>query len=360
MKDKIISIVISPEVLKTEIVEESLNGIEFGVYSGFSDTLTGVSYNSALITGVTIPILLTQTYNDIGHYNEFEGFIAQTDITKNFVVSGNSSFPYTVSLYNSYSYNPEVSLVQTNYIVDWGDGSSSTQLNLQNEILLHTYNTVPSEYTITMTQATAFGITEVKKQVNVPLTGVTTTNIFGDINFIPQYGSWAGMPLNYKYIFTGDSNTNINDQTSNNYTQVPFAISGLTNSKLNLLRRYGSEPYVVGYVVNIGNNSYGQVDEIDPSYTAYSINNIHYIDFKNQTTAFYYDSSGITASQYIIPAIAKNEAMLDFVMDPEIESNVYVERGKYSPTEVIQRLGEVDNLGDLKRYGYGFFKFFGG
>jgi hypothetical protein len=34
---------------------------------------------------------------------------------------------------------------------------------------------------------------------------------------------------------------------------------------------------------------------------------------------------------------------------------VYVERGKNSAYERVQRLGEVDNIGDLLNYGYGFF-----
>jgi hypothetical protein len=36
-------------------------------------------------------------------------------------------------------------------------------------------------------------------------------------------------------------------------------------------------------------------------------------------------------------------------------TNLYVERGKNSAYEQIQRLGEVDNLGDLINYGYRFF-----
>jgi hypothetical protein len=33
-----------------------------------------------------------------------------------------------------------------------------------------------------------------------------------------------------------------------------------------------------------------------------------------------------------------------------------MERGKISGLEAIQRLGEVDNLGDISKYGYGYFK----
>jgi hypothetical protein len=34
---------------------------------------------------------------------------------------------------------------------------------------------------------------------------------------------------------------------------------------------------------------------------------------------------------------------------------VFIERGKNSGLERLIRLGEVDNIGDLEKYGYGFF-----
>jgi len=39
-----------------------------------------------------------------------------------------------------------------------------------------------------------------------------------------------------------------------------------------------------------------------------------------------------------------------------VQSDVFIERGKYTAFEQLQRLGEVDNIGDMERYGYGFFK----
>jgi hypothetical protein len=41
--------------------------------------------------------------------------------------------------------------------------------------------------------------------------------------------------------------------------------------------------------------------------------------------------------------------------EAEIQSNVFIDRGKYSGLERIERLGEIDNIGDLDKYGYGFF-----
>ena len=53
--------------------------------------------------------------------------------------------------------------------------------------------------------------------------------------------------------------------------------------------------------------------------------------------------------------ITKNEALLNVIDQPEVQTDIYVERGKNSALEYVERLGEVDNVGDLEKYGYGFF-----
>jgi len=47
---------ISPEVLSTDIVSETLSGNTFGVYSGMSEILSGGTNGDSLLTGLTIPI----------------------------------------------------------------------------------------------------------------------------------------------------------------------------------------------------------------------------------------------------------------------------------------------------------------
>ena len=44
------------------------------------------------------------------------------------------------------------------------------------------------------------------------------------------------------------------------------------------------------------------------------------------------------------------------VDEVQIFSNVFVERGKNSGYEKVQRLGEVKTLQDMEKYGYGYFK----
>jgi hypothetical protein len=64
----------------------------------------------------------------------------------------------------------------------------------------------------------------------------------------------------------------------------------------------------------------------------------------------------VSEVDYVCSAITKNEALLNVIDEPAIQTNVFVERGKNSGIETMIRLGEVDNLGDLDNYGYGFFK----
>jgi hypothetical protein len=53
--------------------------------------------------------------------------------------------------------------------------------------------------------------------------------------------------------------------------------------------------------------------------------------------------------------IVKNELLLGIIDEAEVQSNIFIERGKNSALERIERLGEVDNIGDLEKYGYKFF-----
>jgi hypothetical protein len=88
-------------------------------------------------------------------------------------------------------------------------------------------------------------------------------------------------------------------------------------------------------------------------YTAYTINGVDYYDYSDGTTVFVV--SGVTPIDTVCEPIVKNEALLNVIDEPEVQSNVFIERGKVSGLESMERLGEVDNIGDLEKYGYKFF-----
>ena len=102
-------------------------------------------------------------------------------------------------------------------------------------------------------------------------------------------------------------------------------------------------------------NGTGLVGDI--VFSSYTINGVNFYDYPDGQTVFVASSSGITSNDLVASAITKNEAMMGIVEPPLIQSNVFIERGKNSAFEGLQRLGEVDSLGDLERYGYKFFKF---
>ena len=76
---------------------------------------------------------------------------------------------------------------------------------------------------------------------------------------------------------------------------------------------------------------------------------------KIEKQIFFEQSSGFTENNLTQKPITKEEVLLKVIDQPQIQTNVFVERGKLSGLERIERLGEIDNIGDLEKYGYEFF-----
>jgi hypothetical protein len=326
------------------------------------DILSGGTNGSSILTGLTIPILFTQTATDFGYYSGFDGAVLQKDVINNFLFTANTVNPYTYIFYNTSEQEMVKFLELITYVVDWGDGSPT--ITLTNTLpLTHTYPSSNSQYKITMTANSPWGISLVEKTVTVPFTGTTIDNPNGTAYFIPYGGNWSATPINYEYIFSGDSNTNLSDFYSSNYTTVPFLLTGYTESSINDLAQYGPKFNLLGGKFKIGvqvtgtTGCIGTVWGPDPTdtYTAYTINNIDYFDYEDYTLYVTY-SSGFTQNDLILSALTKNEGLLNVIDQPEVQTNVFIERGKQSVLEYIERLGEVDNVGDLEKYGYKFFK----
>jgi hypothetical protein len=191
---------------------------------------------------------------------------------------------------------------------------------------------------------------------------VTITNPQGNIVFYPAGGSWSATPISYDYIFTGDSNTDINDYYSYNYTPVPFPITGYTLSSLNDIAQFGPKVNLAGGKYKLGMQVTGTTGAIgtywgeDPNglFSAYTINGVNYYDYEDYTI-YIVDSYGLVPGEIVLSALTKNEALMNVIDQPEIITNLFIERGKYTPLENIERIGEVDNVGDLEKYGYKYF-----
>jgi hypothetical protein len=349
------NIVISPENIKGDLFEVNYRGIEVGVYSGMSQVLSAGPNGSSLLTGLTIPILITQTAVDVGYYTPFDGAVLQKDVVANFIFSSTTTSPYVYYVYNT-SNQFQKFLELSVYTVDWGDGSPLQVIStFTPNFLSHTYPTASANYTITLKQTNPWGQTMVKKEISTPFTNIIAPNPNGTAFFIPQGGSWANTPISYNYIFSGDAVNTVAAQTSNNYLTVPFQISGVSKSRLTELQLYGPSQYELFTPVIANGQIWGNIFVTATTYTGYTIQGINYYDYIDGTTNFFQDSSGFTNQNLTAEPITKNETLIKAVDQPQIQTDVFVERGKNSAYERVQRLGEVDNIGDMINYGYGFF-----
>ena len=209
-----------------------------------------------------------------------------------------------------------------------------------------------------------WGYNTIQKNVTIPFSSVTINNPNGTAYFTPLGGSWSGTAFDYNYIYSGDSSC---DESINGFDNFlsgdSLIITGFTKSGLNDLETYASKgdpnfylgKYKIGLPVTGTSNVIGTFWGAHPDgYTAYTINGVDYYDYSDGTTLFVV--SGVSQIDMTCSAITKNEALLNVIDEPSIQTNVFVERGKNSGLETLIRLGEVDNLGDLDNYGYGFFK----
>jgi hypothetical protein len=347
--------IVSPENIERDLSVVNSNGISVGVYSGMSQIVSGNTYGTSLLTGLTVNILLTESAVDAGYYTPFDGAVMQKDVVSNFIFSSTTSDPYRVYVYNTSSEFQKF-LDLSKYVINWGDGSQLQAVTAYTpSSISHVYPSANKTYTITLSQTNPWGVVKVEKNVTLPYSAVTIYNQQGTAYFTPAGGNWFGTPVNYNYIFSGDAVNVVSAQTTNNVEQVPFIVSGVTTSRVTELALYGSPKYQVGVPVIKNGEIWGAITNISAIYTAYTITGINFYDYADGTSIFFQESSGFTDSNLTAVPITKLESLLKVMDQPQIQTDVFLERGKNSAYERVQRLGEIDNLGDLLNYGYGFF-----
>lgn len=349
-------------IIPAETFKINLTGTSY-VYSSMTEVLSGGTNGISLLTGLTIPILLTENTIDVGYYSVFDGMVLQQDTMLNFVFSGNSLYPNRCYFYNTSDIEFKKYLEFSTYMIDWGDGHTSPVTSTS---LTHDYANTTA-YTITMSGMSPWGTNLITKTVNTPFTGATILNSKGTAYFQPAGGNWSNTLLSYDYIFSGDSNCNSTTDdiwlfNTGNVPpfigqSIPIIITGYTTSSVNDLRQYGALQYKVGTQVTGNTGMVGTFSgaSLDGLYTAYTINGIDYYDYSDGTTIFVVKSSGLTSDMVVCEPIVKNELLLGIIDEAEVQSNIFIERGKNSALERVERLGEVDNVGDLVKYGYKFF-----
>jgi hypothetical protein len=340
---------LSPEDFRGEIVTETWSGDSFGVYTGMSYILSGGTGGSSILTGLTIPIVLNQTCIDIGYYSVTDGDILQKEVMNNFIFSASTGSPYTFYFTNTSDLRTKKYLEQTDFILDWGDGTFPVIIG-SGGLISHNYP--PGNFTITLTADSPWGKTITQKNIQVPFTIPPITNPEGNLVFPVSEGNWTATPTSYNFIYSGDADCDA--QTIRPAGTTPITITGYTKSNLYDMKSYGGGFRTIGQVFTGSTGIVGQYIGQGPNNEqAYIINDILYIDFEDGTTIFSVQSSGLTLLDCQI--ITKDETLMNIIEQPQVYSNVFIERGKNSVLEYMNRVGEVDNIGDMQKYGYGFF-----
>jgi len=164
------------------------------------------------------------------------------------------------------------------------------------------------------------------------------------------------------YVITGFTDTKIGEILWPGFSNSASVLEATTNPTIT--DKYGVNPYypLIKRVPSKGmNNGWTVIN--DNLFTAYTINNIHYWDYSTVPTPSPIGQNVVTrfAVQMtnccpgcLYPDI-KEEWTLGHVFPPQIENNVFIDRGQISIFEEYYRITEVDKLEDFDNYQGGFF-----
>lgn len=184
----------------------------------------------------------------------------------------------------------------------------------------------------------------------------------------------------------------IGDTGSTYYNYGNNIITGATDSKLEDVRSYKiTDPYRVGFDVakevytNYAGVSVSGVNRIysmaEPKKyvfdaitgTTLAQNNqpygLQYSDYTGTSrsmvisgdtnplplTTFRYISEGWNETNVSLSALTKEEFLFGIISRPELQNDVFIDRGATSVIDTHLRLSEIKNLGQLKNYGNGFY-----
>lgn len=210
--------------------------------------------------------------------------------------------------------------------IDWGDGNETSVTNLNQ--VTHQYS-VSGEYYVNCHVIMDFGEYLHNKKITVPLMN-------NDYHF-------DTVTLNNGITMTYDGEF----ETSTHSGGVNFKFAGIGSSRLEELRKYGTDEYIN---TTTGTNPDGT------TWIRYVLDNLTYEDSSDGITTIIGFTGDFQDETYKDMMLTRNEHFLGFIDGPIIQSNVNIDRGRQSVVEQNLRLCEIDNIGELIVYGNGFFK----
>ena len=286
-----------------------------------------------------IPLFLDSSVDEMGVMVSFDGDMEQIEQLCNFTYKQSGS---TITIYNSVNPDKLRKITEQTFTINWGDGTTSgltvnsgiVGSNLPSVSKTYTGNT---QYTITISSSTPWSTEVLKKTITVPSQYETIDNPLGTLTGITiPYTTLTGRTINY-----------LNDLEYTNTTgHTTFTYMAIGGSRIGEFRQYGTTVFA-----GLTSGSFS-----GSLFTGYTIDNLSYRDFEDGYTMITGTTSAFTKEEVFNKVITRNEHFLGFIDDPQVYSDIFVERGKQGVMENNLRLGEIDNMDELEIYGNGYFK----
>jgi len=232
----------------------------------------------------------------------------------------------------------------------------------------------------------------------------TSTSITPNYQILKDKLTENGMSFPFMYGFTPNNNPDLSE-TDKKTLRLPskvvddyykygnLRITGATDSKIEDVRTYSAlNPYRLGF--NTATNTYtnyqneviqgvDRVKEIgEPSIyvfdtpndtnlgTPTQVSGLQYLDYTGITrvveidgvendvplTQVKYIGEGWNQTNTSLSALTKEEYLFGIISRPEVESDVFIDRGSISVMDYHLKLSEIKNIGQLTRYGNGFYR----
>lgn len=232
----------------------------------------------------------------------------------------------------------------------------------------------------------------------------TNTSIPPNYNILIDKLTSNGVSFPFMYGITPENNVNYTQseqktlripskKLENYYNFGNLRITGATDSKIEDVRTYSSEnPYIIDFdiaknnYINYKNELILGVDRVktlsEPKTYVFDtpndtklgtdsqINGLQYLDYSGVTrdvtinnerrtiplTVVKYIGEGWNETNTSLSGLTKEEYLFGIISKPEIESDIFIDRGSISVMDYHLKLSEIKNLNQLTRYGNGFYK----
>jgi hypothetical protein len=285
------------DVIKRKILLE--NSIDRGNDSKTWGTITASTFY--------LNVLLTQNIDDMGLFIDSE-FILNDKV--------NHSVDYSILISK---------LNNLGYIFPFMAGATSqplTNVSGTDKRILRLPNSIESDYYV-------FG--------NLPITGNTDSKI----DDVKSYKSDNQFRLNF-----------------NTATETYVNYNNLTILGVDRIKSMG-EPKI--YVFDTENNSNlgtnSQLTGIQyKDYSGTTTLNIDGINTIIPLSTFRFIGEGWNETNVSLSALTKEEFLFGIISPPEVQSDVFIDRGSTSVLDLHLRLSEIGNISELTRYGNGYYK----